>query len=379
MVLEVIGYFSLLLVASMLGALAYVLRQAFKRYKPPHYTSALSQETDMPSVSVCIPARNEQHALTECLQRVVASTYERLEIIVLDDVSGDDTSALIRSFAQDGVRFVKGKALPSGWLGKNHALQGLFEQASGSYILFMDVDTLLEPHTIEHLVRFAQAKRAEMVSVLPRREDGLRFSVVASPMRYFWELIFARRSAPATASNAWLIRRSILDIEFHGFEAIKDVVRPESHLAAALASRGAYRFLISTPELGVHYEKKWRSQLMTSTRLLFPFFHMQAALAIVALLDLLVFLIPYAIILLLLITGTISILLFAACIVVVVSSLLYGYYTRRVWRRGWLTGAILWPLIVLQEAALIVTSVIQYKRHAVRWKGRLVHASRQEG
>ena len=373
MVLEVIGYFSLLVVATMIGALAYALRRAFARYRPPHYTSKLSDESDMPSVSVCIPARNEQHALTDCLQRVVTSTYERLEIIVLDDVSGDDTSSLIRSFAQDGVRFVQGKALPPGWLGKNHALQGLLDEASGSYILFMDVDTRLEPRAIEQLVRYAQVHRAAMVSVLPRREDGRRFSVFASPLRYFWEIIFDRTSAPATASNAWLIRRSTL-AELHGFEAYKQSVRPEAHLAAQLSAQSAYRFLISTPELGVGYEKKWRSQLMTSTRLLFPFFHSQAALASIALLDLLVFLIPYVIIAISVATESFDILFFLSVGVVIASSFVYGFYTRRVWRQGWVLGALLWPLVILQEAILIVVSIIQYKRHAVRWKGRLVRA-----
>ncbi len=378
MVLEVIGYFWLLVVTGMLCAIAYTLRRAFQRHMASRYTSSLTNESDMPSVSVCIPARNEQHALTDCLQRVIASTYERLEIIVLDDVSGDDTSALIRSFAQDGVRFVQGKALPPGWLGKNHALQGLLEEASGSYVLFMDVDTRLEPQAIEHLVRYAQSHRAAMVSVLPRREDGRRFSVFASPLRYFWELIFDRKSAPASASNAWLIHRQTLTTEFHGFEPLKQSVRPESQLAAQLAGRNAYRFMVSTPELGVGYEKKWRSQLLTSTRLLLPFFHSQVALAIIAILDLLVFLAPYGIMLSKLIAGTVDILFFTALLVAIGSSVVYGYYARRVWRQGWVIGAILWPCTIIQEASLIVASIIQYKRHAVRWKGRLVHSPRQE-
>ena len=61
--------------------------------------------------------------MNDCLERVVASTYPKLEIIVLDDHSQDNTSALIKSFAHKGVRFVEGTKLPEGWLGKNHALQ----------------------------------------------------------------------------------------------------------------------------------------------------------------------------------------------------------------------------------------------------------------
>src|SRR5688572_18125111 len=134
--LEVMILIADMVLAAALVAMARQLYRGLKQHKPPKYTSNIAAETDLPSVTVCIPARNEGHALTDCLQRVVASTYERLEIIVLDDVSGDDTSALIKSFASEGVRFVKGSKLPSGWLGKNHALQGLLDEASGTFVLF---------------------------------------------------------------------------------------------------------------------------------------------------------------------------------------------------------------------------------------------------
>src|SRR5690606_35949029 len=186
--------------------IARQLYRAFKQGSAVLPTSKMGAETDLPSVTVCIPARNEAHALLDCLPLVIASDYERLEIIVLDDVSGDETSSLIKSFASEGVRFVKGQPLVSGWLGKNHALEGLLAEASGSYILFMDVDTRLAPQAVSNLVRFALSKRASMVSVLPRREDGWRASVIMSPLRYFWELVFNRRLLPASASNAWLVR-----------------------------------------------------------------------------------------------------------------------------------------------------------------------------
>ena len=46
--------------------------------------------------------------MTDALHRVIASTYPKLEIIVLDDLSADKTPALIKAFAQDGVRFIEG-------------------------------------------------------------------------------------------------------------------------------------------------------------------------------------------------------------------------------------------------------------------------------
>ena len=180
-----------------LTAVAIVtLSRRISQARPPRYTTSIATESELPGVSVCIPARNEAHVLMDCLQKVCASTYQKLEIIVLDDSSADNTSALIKSFASEGVRFVQGKPLQSGWIGKNHALQGLLEQASGTYILFMDVDTRIEPQVVEHTVRSMLSQRLAMVSIVPRREDGWRASIVFSPLRYFWEILFNRALLP---------------------------------------------------------------------------------------------------------------------------------------------------------------------------------------
>lgn len=376
--LEVILYIIDFILAAIVILMAVQLSRAFQRSTPPKYSSKLATDTDLPSVTVCIPARNEAHALIDCLQKVINSDYEKLEIIVLDDISGDDTSALIKSFASEGVRFVKGDALPKGWLGKNHALQGLLEEASGSYILFMDVDTHLSPKAVEHMVRYTLSKRALMLSVLPRREDGWRASVIASPLRYFWELIFNRRLWPATASSAWLIRREVLLKRFDGFKAFKNAVQPEAKIAAELAGTNEYRFLIGTEAFGVGYEKKWRSQLLTSVRLLYPLLGNQVSLAFIAALDLLLLLSPFIILAVLTPLGLVApVIVGLTAIIAAVFCILYGVYAQKVWKRGFIIGALCWPLLLIQELILVIASTIQYKRSTVSWKGRLIRPEAQ--
>src|SRR5690606_9393006 len=172
------------------GFFAWRLARAYRQFTVKMNLTSATLLADLPSVSVCIPARNETHAMTECLERVIASNYPKIEIIVLDDSSVDDTSVLIKSFAHSGVRFVEGSPLPDGWLGKNHALEGLLKEASGRYVFFMDVDTKISPFTISQLVAYAASEDATMVSVLPRRNDGWRMSVIWTTLRYFWEIIF---------------------------------------------------------------------------------------------------------------------------------------------------------------------------------------------
>jgi glycosyltransferase involved in cell wall biosynthesis len=370
---EVILYILYAILFGVFVIAAWRLRFAYKHFRMHHFVTGPALVDQQPTVTVCIPARNETHAMTECLQRLVDSNYPKLEIIVLDDLSGDDTSVLIKSFAHAGIRFIEGTALPDGWLGKNHALHTMAQQASGKYILFIDVDTQLGPDSIEQLVAYTQQENALMISVLPRRQDGWRASVLFSPLRYLWEITFHRKEAPATASNAWMIERKTLLNRWQGFSHFKQAIQPESRFSAELMQSGQYRFLMGTEMLGISYEKKWSSQVETSIRLLFPLLGAKIPHSVIAVLDLLIIASP-----LLLIIGTalagFSVHVVIAVVFYALFAGLYATYLKKTWRRGWWAGALLWGFIVLQEAVLVVMSTSLYKRHKVTWKGRLVKA-----
>ena len=371
--LQVILFLLYTVLLGMFALAAWRLRYAYTHFKMKSLITSAKLIESLPSVTVCIPARNEDHAMNDSLERVIASTYPKLEVIVLDDMSGDNTSSLIKAFAHEGVRFVEGTKLPEGWLGKNHALQALLDEASGTYVLFMDVDTRLAPDSIEQLVAYAEQEDVAMVSVLPRREDGPRASVIFSTLRYFWEIMFHRKSSPATASNAWLIRRETLLERWQGFGSFKDAIQPESRISSELMASDQYRFLIGTEMLGISYEKKWRSQLITSVRLLFPLLQMKLPNSIVAALDLLILTTPLWILLSGFLIGWNINHLIAGTFILMFAGL-YGMYLKKVWNKGWIIGGLLWGIIVLQEAILVVASAILYRRKAVTWKGRLVRS-----
>lgn len=353
---------------------AWKLMYAFKHFKMKRLLSEPSMLRDMPSVSVCIPARNETAAMSQCLEKVIASTYPKLEIIVLDDDSADNTSYLIKSFAHAGVRFVEGSPLPDGWVGKNHALQGLLDEASGSLVLYMDVDTQIQPDTIEQLVSYMRQERASMISVLPLRTDNWRTSVLFGSMRYFWELILHRSRKPAVASSAWMINRQLLIDEFGGFNTIKNVIQPESSLAAHFAEKKAYSFLIGTPLLGVSFEKKWLSQVDTSIRLLYPIVGGRLFKGLIAALILILLNLPTFFVIDGFFDGW-TVIQIAASWQLCVFVAIYALYLDTVWKRGWWVGALLWPYIIAQEFILLVFSIVGYLRHSITWKGRSVIAS----
>ena len=79
-----------------------------------------------PSISVIVPARNEEEAVEEALGSLLAQEYPgRLEVVVVDDRSTDATPEVLAGLASrwpERLRVVRVEELPHGWLGKNHAL-----------------------------------------------------------------------------------------------------------------------------------------------------------------------------------------------------------------------------------------------------------------
>lgn len=363
-----------LLFLSTLASLTLLIRTiwALNRfaYRPLEHLSI--SDDDIPSVSVCIAARNETHALAQCLERVLKSDYPKLEVLVLDDSSKDDTSLIIKSFAGAGVRFIAGSSLPDDWLGKNHAYQTLIDEASGEYILFLDVDTSVRPDSVTKLMRQLLANKRSMLSVLPRREDGYHASALFGTMRYHWELMLATRNSPPASSALWMVERRKLDELGVGLKNYGMSVRPERHLARQLQKQRLYWYLIGTGELGIGIEKRLRSQRETAVRLYYPVGGRKGLKWLWWALFLVLLLVPVGVILSW--TWTQVTLTWS------VAAMLLTYYTFELYTLRTYGGAprqfrpFLWPILILQELALLIVSFFSYRFGTVTWKGRPVNA-----
>src|SRR5438128_2644766 len=85
--------------------------------------------TAQPTISVIVPARDEEASLGACLESLVAQTGVSFEIIVVDDGSTDRTREIAQSFS--GVCVVDAGPLPRGWTGKNNAMATGAKHARG--------------------------------------------------------------------------------------------------------------------------------------------------------------------------------------------------------------------------------------------------------
>jgi chlorobactene glucosyltransferase len=215
-----------------------------------------------PLVSVIIPARNEAVNIATCVRSVLGTTYDPVEIVVVDDRSTDGTGEIVERLAQapearGRVRLVRGAALPAGWFGKQWALVQGYRVARGELLLFIDADTRHEPELIPRAVRALAAERVDLVTVLSRQE------VVT-----FWERLVQPHVLLALASRVGDVRRinrtrtewdAIANGQFiltsrptyeraGTHEAVRDTVIEDLALAQAYVRQGLDIFLVHGPE-----------------------------------------------------------------------------------------------------------------------------------
>ena len=162
-----------------------------------------------PSVSVLIPARNEERVIRQAVESALASTGINLEVIVLDDHSEDRTAEIVRSLiaVDSRVRLHSAPSLPSGWCGKQFACSVLAALAQYDILCFIDSDVRLQPGGVARMVCFLQASKASLVSGFPHQELGTFFERLLLPLMHFLLLTylpidFMRRfTAPSLAAG----------------------------------------------------------------------------------------------------------------------------------------------------------------------------------
>jgi glycosyltransferase involved in cell wall biosynthesis len=196
-----------------------------------------------PTVSIIVPARNEEACLGTCMQSLQAQAGVSFEIIVVDDGSTDRTREIAESFA--GVRVIEAASLPPGWSGKTNAMLTGARAAQGEWLLFTDADTMHLPGSLARAVVEAKRRGAALLSYSPAQE-----------VHGFWEraimpVIFAELAAtyrpsevsnpasPAAAANGQylLISREAYDA-VGGHEAVGGSLLEDVALARAVKASG---------------------------------------------------------------------------------------------------------------------------------------------
>jgi 4,4'-diaponeurosporenoate glycosyltransferase len=115
------------------------------------------------SVSVVVPARDEEATLPLLLESLRRLTVDVCDIVVVDDGSRDATAAVARSA---GAVVLPAGTPPRGWTGKAWACHLGARATSGDLLLFLDADTVLAPDALAGLLE-VHDQHGGLVSVQP--------------------------------------------------------------------------------------------------------------------------------------------------------------------------------------------------------------------
>lgn len=193
-----------------------------------------------PSLSILIPARNEERNIQAAVSSALAAVNrkgEKLasEVLVYDDGSTDKTALLVAEIAEQDTRLklIKGVPLAVGWVGKPHACQRLLEAARGEILLFMDADVRLERDGLSRMLSLmAEPASGRIVSAVPRQEMGSFFERLVMPLLVLtyvaWlplRLVEVGRNKKTVAANGQLMLMSHDDcLALGGFTAVRSEI-----------------------------------------------------------------------------------------------------------------------------------------------------------
>lgn len=204
-------------------------------------TSVPQLESSLPSLSIIVPARNEEKTIEKGLTSLGKLSYPSLEIFVINDRSTDRTGEMIERFAANDSRFkpISVSHLPPDWLGKNHALHLGAQFSKSELLLFTDADVEIDDVFLRKAVVFFNNKRLDHLGAIPRVTSrdwkvypllgvfGLAFSLFTRP----WQGKDPLKDRAVGIGAFNLVRKTSYDA-FAGHESLR--LRPDDDLKLAL-------------------------------------------------------------------------------------------------------------------------------------------------
>jgi cellulose synthase/poly-beta-1,6-N-acetylglucosamine synthase-like glycosyltransferase len=219
---------------------------------------------DPPRVLILVPAKDEGPRIRHCIESILKQDYPNFSIVAIDDRSTDDTGPVLDALASEhaNVRVVHVKSLPTGWLGKCHALwmgaregeapAGPDSRATAQtaretdWLFFVDSDVTLQPNALSAGLSLAISRQYDVLTLLTALECHTFLERLVLPLAAaLWSFMFTisltnddNRKEIATANGQFhLMRRSAYD-SIGGHEAVKDQIVEDVEMARLLKSRG---------------------------------------------------------------------------------------------------------------------------------------------
>lgn len=190
------------------------------------------------SVSVVIPARDEEATLPALLSSLQRLAFPVAEVVVVDDGSRDATASVARAA---GAAVLPATTPPPGWTGKAWACHLGAGATHGELLLFLDADAVLAPESLGGLLEMHD-RHGGLVSVQPFHRVVRRYEQLSSyfnVMALMASGAFARRpSGRPMAFGPCLLTSRADYVAAGGHEAVRGQILDDVQLAAAYDRAG---------------------------------------------------------------------------------------------------------------------------------------------
>ena len=200
-----------------------------------------------PSVSICIPARNEEDNIEDCLRAAQNVHWPNLEIVLVNDRSDDQTGLIAQRLASEDsrIRVIEGVEPPSGWAGKPWACSRAAKEAKGAWLLFVDADVRLHPGAIQAAVQIGKDRDLALVSFFGTWiVQGFWERVLVPAVGWLirgavdFEKVNVRSYAEAFANGQFILMRRDAYFAIGGHGAVRDQVLEDVRLAEVVKRNG---------------------------------------------------------------------------------------------------------------------------------------------
>jgi succinoglycan biosynthesis protein ExoO len=112
-----------------------------------------------PEVSIIVPAYNTEAYIAKAIDSALTQTLTNIEVIVVDDASGDQTVEVIQQFTDPRLQLLQNPQNLGVSASRNRAIQ----KARGQWIAVLDSDDWYVPNRLETLLNIAKKKKADLV------------------------------------------------------------------------------------------------------------------------------------------------------------------------------------------------------------------------
>jgi chlorobactene glucosyltransferase len=210
-----------------------------------------------PYLSVCIPARNEERGIKNCLESLLNQDYPAFEVIVVDDNSSDTTASIISSMKSQysNLVLISGKSLAPGWLGKPYALYQAFQVSRGDYLLFTDADLVYQRYALKTAMNKVIDEKLDLLTLMPASIFGSFWERAIQPVIFGFIAAltnFRKVNSPASQSamgfGAFLLFKKEAYLKIGGHISVQNEIL-EDVMIAKISKRNGLNMLVADGKL----------------------------------------------------------------------------------------------------------------------------------